>query len=163
VTEQGGLPRRRPPEAEEAGGSLSLGQPGHIVEFPTPADPASQRVGVFPALASPKAERRRRRGPRRPRIVVTVPMWVLLGLAILAAIAVLLFIPAISPWPGPPPLTPSDDPEPGVGAIGTGDPDASIGPNAGPDAPPDATSSGRPSTGPSATSAPEPTSSATGG
>lgn len=167
MSERGDLPRRGAPQAAEAGSSVTVGPPNNYVEFNTPAEPVSQPVGAFPAIAPPKAQPRRRpRRPRRPRIVVTVPMWVLLGLAILAAIAALLFIPAIRPWPSPAPLTPSDDTAPGVGVIGTGDPDAGIGPNAGPDATPGATSGSQPSTRagtePSGTSAPEPTATGSG-
>lgn len=126
--EHGELPRRPVPPPEAGSSPLTVGRPVHYVEFKTPAEPVSQPVGAFPALAAPKAHPRRR---RRPRIVIAVPMWVILGVALLAVIAGLLFIPAITPWPPPPPLTPSDDTEPGAGVIGTGDPDPARDPDAG--------------------------------
>src|SRR5690606_13098041 len=98
--------------------------PIHYVEFQTPVEPVSQPVGAFPALAPPPA--RPPRPPRRlwgPPIVVSMPVSALLVLAVLAAIAGLLFLPAITPWWAPPPLTPSGGPEPGVGVIGTQVPD----------------------------------------
>jgi hypothetical protein len=132
--EPGELPRRPVPPPEASSASITTGRPRQFVEFDTPADHASQRVGAFPAVAPPKDRKRRPpREPRRQRIVVSVPMWVILGLAILAVIAGLLFLPTVTPWPRSPALPSADGTDPGVGVMGTGD--SGAGSSAGPDAP----------------------------
>jgi hypothetical protein len=117
------LPRRPAPQAEASSGSITAGRPEHYVEFHTPPDPVSQQVGTFPALAQPKAGRKRPpRQRRHPRIVVSVPMWVILGLGLLALVAALLLLPTITPWPRSPALPSVDDTSPGAGVIGTAGP-----------------------------------------
>lgn len=164
------LPKRRPapPPTQPptaSSGARPAGPPSNYVEFATPPDPASQHVAVFPALAQPKERPPRPpRGRRRPRIVVSVPMWLLAGLGLLGLIAGLLFVPALAPLWRAPAESPLDDGEPGVGVIGTGPsgaasadsavrPDASGG--AGPFAGPDATAGPAGTSAPSATANPD--------
>jgi hypothetical protein len=132
------LPRRGRPSPVESGqaasGSTRAGRPDQYLEFNTPPDPASQPVALFPALASPTEPRPR--AQRRPRIVVSVPMWVVAALALLAIIAGLLFLPSIGPWSRAPVESPLDDgASTGAGVVGPVDPEqASGGPGAVPGA-----------------------------
>lgn len=118
---------RGPAPPEETSGHASAGRPMHYVEFKTPVDPMSQPVGTFPALAPPPRPLRPPRRSRQALIVVSVPVSALLGLAVLAAIAGLVFLSAIVPWPAPLPPTPSGGDKPGIGVLGTRIPDPTAG------------------------------------
>lgn len=130
------LPHRRPtPAPDGTSGALTTSRPDNFVEVDTSPEPTPQRDGLFSALAPPTLPSPRTpRELRRPRTVVIMPLWLLAGLGILAAIAGLLLVPALSPWRKGPVQSPLDEAAPGVEVIGTEAPGASVGPGAGPDA-----------------------------
>ncbi|MBX6748965.1 MAG: hypothetical protein IRY85_04720 [Micromonosporaceae bacterium] len=55
---------------------------------------------------------------RRSRALGALPVWVVVGLGLVAVIAGLLIVPSVIPWSRAPVESPLDDPVPEVGAIG---------------------------------------------